>query len=235
MASRWKRVVLVGLGLAVLLALAYGLKRAGLEDADKWASVLALFVALIGLAAGFSRRRESSASAEAAFKTVLTLTEDELDSRRDRFNQRDIYDGPCLILSRHSGLALDAKFDSAAGGHTTLWPAHAAPWQQWRIRRSGDFNVEIVSEASGLLLTTMRAGGDWAEVWLDDKCASDWSSSWLLRPTEDRVAFVIENASSTHALDSGWKLEDHRSGDPHVWSTNWEPWQQWLVVRLPLR
>ncbi|MFF5075817.1 DUF6308 family protein [Actinoplanes sp. NPDC000266] len=53
----------------------------------------------------------------------------------------------------------------------------------------------------------MRAGGDWTDVWLDDKRASDWSTSWQLRPTDDRAAFVIENAHSSHALDPGWKAE----------------------------
>lgn len=169
-----------------------------------------------------------------AFGFGVSLTSDEVASLSRRFKRNEIYAGPCLILNRHSGLALDAKVEAGVGGHTTLWPAHAAPWQQWRIRKTRGEEVQIVSESSKLLLTTMRAGGNWTEVWLHDNPASDWSTNWKLRPSEDKVAFVIENATSTHALDPGWKREEHHSGDPHVWSTTWEPWQQWMVVRLPL-
>lgn len=235
MASQWKRIVLVGLSVTVLFGLAYGLRTAGLEDADRWASVLALFVTLTVLIVNQLRPREDTASAAAVSAAVVALTSDELESRVDRFEQDEIYGGPCLILNRYSGLALDAQIDAGAGGHTTLWPPHAAPWQQWRLRRNVEGAVEITSESAGLQLTTMRAGGDWTGVWLDDKVASDWSALWQLRPTEDRVAFVIQNAHSSHALDAGRKLDEHRSGEPHIWSTNWEPWQQWLIVRLPLR
>ncbi|GAB3336084.1 hypothetical protein GCM10027452_09470 [Micromonospora halotolerans] len=169
-----------------------------------------------------------------AFGFGISLTADELASLADRFRRDPVYGGPCLILNRHSGLALDARTDATAGGHTTLWTAHAAPWQQWRIRRASRGNVQIISESSGLMLATMRAASDWGEVWLHDKPRPKWSTEWQLIPTDDRVAFVIENATSAHALDPGHIAADHQGVDPHVWSTHWEPWQQWMVVRLPL-
>ena len=72
-----------------------------------------------------------------AFGFGFTLTPEELASLADRFRRDPLLGGPCLILNRHSGLALDAKPDAEVGGHATLWPAHAAPWQQWRIRKAG--------------------------------------------------------------------------------------------------
>lgn len=169
-----------------------------------------------------------------AFGFGITLTADELASLADRFRRDPIYGGPCLILNRHSGLALDAKTDAAVGKHTTLWSAHAAPWQQWRIRKVGRGNVEIISEPSGLRLTTMRMAADWSEVWLHDKPRPDWSIEWRLIPTDDRAAFVIENGTSVHALDPGYVATDHHGVDPYVWSTHGAPWQQWMIVRLPL-
>ncbi|MFI7547400.1 hypothetical protein [Actinoplanes sp. NPDC049599] len=71
-------------------------------------------------------------------------------------------------------------------------------------------------------------------VWLDSKVRPDWSNQRRLKPTDDRVAFVIENAASVHALDPGHVAADHQGADPHVWSTHWEPYQQWMIVRLPL-
>jgi hypothetical protein len=152
-----------------------------------------------------------------------------------RFRRDPLSDGPCLLLNRHSGLALDARADPRVGDHSTLWSAHAAPWQQWRLREAGRGTVEIVSESSGLRLTTMAKPNDWGEVWLHRDRPSDWSGRWRLNPTEDRAAFQIQNATSPHSLDAGRDLaRQEENGDPHVWTGNWDPWQQWIVVRLPL-
>lgn len=137
-----------------------------------------------------------------------------------------------MILNRETGLALDAGPNTTSGGHNVLWQPHAGPWQQWRLRGVGGGEIEILSESSGLRLTTMAMPGDWGEVWLDRKQADDWSTRWRLRSTDDGVAFVIQNATSGQALDAGEKAESGR--DPHVWETHWAPWQQWIIVRLPL-
>lgn len=164
----------------------------------------------------------------------LEFTHDELTSLARRFRKNSIYDEPCMILNRANGLALDAGPDGKVGAHNILWSAHAGPWQQWRLKRAGD-GVEIVSESNGLWLTTMSQGIRWGETWLDNKVYHDWSRSWKLRSSEDRVAFAIENASSGFILDAGREPDKDNKYDPHVWpDNNWDPWQQWIILRLPL-
>lgn len=119
---------------------------------------------------------------------------------------------------------LDGKSDS--------WKAtHVGPWQQWRLRGTGGGEVEILSEHSGLRLTTMATPHDWADVWLDRKQRSDWSARWRLKAPDDGVVFLIQNTASSYALDAGEKAGNGR--DPHVWSSHWAPWQQWIIMRLP--
>lgn len=161
----------------------------------------------------------------------IKIRHEEIVALKRRFDRNPIYGGPCMILSRDTGLALDAGPDDKVGGHNVLWSAHAGPWQQWRLRQVGD-EVEIVSESSGLRLTTMARGSEWGEVWLHNKLNHDWSRRWRLKPTDDRVAFLIENAASGFALDAGEQAENGR--DPHLWHAHWPPWQQWIIVRLPL-
>jgi hypothetical protein len=161
----------------------------------------------------------------------ITIRHEEIVSLKRRFNRNPIYQGPCMILNRDTGLALDAGPDGKVGSHNVLWSAHAAPWQQWRLRRAGD-EVAIVSESNGLWFTTMATGYDWGEVWLHNKLSHDWSKRWRLKVSDDRVAFVIENAASGFALDAGAEAENGR--DPHLWPTHWAAWQQWIIVRLPL-
>jgi hypothetical protein len=91
----------------------------------------------------------------------VTFTQDELTSLRKRFNRSPLYKGPCLILSRDSGLALDAGANAKSGDHNVLWTPHAGPWQQWRLRGVAGGEVEILSESSGLRLTTMATPQDW--------------------------------------------------------------------------
>jgi hypothetical protein len=163
----------------------------------------------------------------------LTYTQDELTSLRGRFSRGPLYKGPCMILSRATGLALDCGPDGHSGKHNVLWTPHAGPWQQWRLRGIGAGQLEIVSEHTNLRLTTMAKGYDWGETWCDRKLHSDWSTKWRLKTSDDGVAFVIENASSGFALDAGRDATNGR--DPHVSETNWDPWQQWIILRLPLK
>ena len=110
----------------------------------------------------------------------LELTQADIAALRMRSNRSPLYKGPCLILNRDTGLALDAGPTAKAGDHTCLWAAHAAPWQQWRLRGVGGGQVEIVSESCQRRLTTMSAGFEWGETWLDRKDRKDWSSRWRL-------------------------------------------------------
>lgn len=162
----------------------------------------------------------------------ITIHDKDLVALKKIFDRNPIYGGPCLILNRANGLALDAGSESGVGAHNVLWPAHAAPWQQWRLRKSGD-EIEIVSESNGLWVTTMATGHKWGETWLHNQVHHDWSRRWKLKSTEDRAAFFIQNASSGFALDAGAQPDEENKHDPHVWPANTDPWQQWIIVRLP--
>ena len=66
---------------------------------------------------------------------------------RRRFSNNALFAGPCLIIERHNGLALDAGTDSPYNGtRPVTWTTHTAPWQQWRIRAAGGGAYRIVSE-----------------------------------------------------------------------------------------
>lgn len=86
-----------------------------------------------------------------------------------------------MILSRDTGLALDAGPNTKVGHHNVLWKPHAAPWQQWRFHGVGGGEVEILSESSGLRLTAMAKRQDWGQAWLDHKLANNWSARWRLK------------------------------------------------------
>jgi hypothetical protein len=147
-----------------------------------------------------------------------------------------------MVIDRWSGLALDSTPSPVHRTRPVLWTPHGLVWQQWRLERVRGELVRVVSEGSGLLLTTDRVAGDGSWVWLErDRDRND--QMWRLRPTEDRAAFVVETAISEHALDAGQNPRlpasggDHSISDPtspHMWGTHWAPWQQWMIVRLPL-
>ncbi|MFG2045247.1 RICIN domain-containing protein [Dactylosporangium sp. NPDC048998] len=166
------------------------------------------------------------------------------ESIRRRFTDRTIFGGPCLLIDRRWGLALDATTDPRHGTRPVLWTPHAAPWQQWRIKRARGETVRIVSEHGGMVLTTDAAPktGDGSWVWLENDQRRD-SQQWKIKPTDDRVAFLVQANQSEYALDARTDtkvpaVEPHGSVDdptpPILWSTHREPWQQWLIVRLPL-
>ncbi|OHV28612.1 hypothetical protein BCD49_37790 [Pseudofrankia sp. EUN1h] len=163
----------------------------------------------------------------------IELTQDDLSALKGRFTRNPLYRGPCLIINRDTGLALDAHPDAKPGGHTCLWQPHAAPWQQWRLHGTGGGTIEIISESSGLYLTAMAEGHEWGETWLHDTVKPGWSRQWRIKNTDDGVAFAIQNATSGYALDAGQHAEN--LSDPHLWpTTHWDPWQQWIIARLPL-
>lgn len=163
----------------------------------------------------------------------ISISEDQLRSLQSRFNRNPLYKGPCMIVNRDKGLSLDSGLEAKSGDHSVLWSPHAAPWQQWRLNSVGGGIIEIVSESSGLRLTTMARQHGWGEVWLDDKAKAGWSTRWRLRAADDGAAFVIQNADSGAALDAGQNAQNGK--DPGVWhETHWAAWQQWVIMRLPL-
>ena len=100
-----------------------------------------------------------------------------------------------------------------------------------------------MSEHSGTVLSTDQRAGNQSWVWLEKDHERD-EQRWRLAPTEDKVAFVIETAKSSYAIDATKHprlpaSEEARSisdpTEPQMWETHSAAWQQWLVVRLPLR
>ncbi|GGM27026.1 RICIN domain-containing protein [Dactylosporangium sucinum] len=158
------------------------------------------------------------------------------------FADATIFGGPCLLIDRRWGLALDATREPGERTRPVLWTPHAAPWQQWRIQRAGGGTVRIASEHGGLVLTTDDPAGDRSWVWLATDEGHD-HQRWRLAPTDDRVACIIEAKRSAHALDARTDTKvpavepDGSVADPTppiLYSTHWRPWQQWLILRVPL-
>ncbi|WFE62908.1 RICIN domain-containing protein [Micromonospora sp. WMMD714] len=172
----------------------------------------------------------------------MTLSQKEWASLKRRFRADELFGGPCLLIDRRWGLALDATTEPQERTRPVLWTPHAAPWQQWRIRKVGRDAVKIVSEHGGKALTTDGHAGDRSWVWLETDRNLD-SQRWRMTPTDDRVAFLIEANRSAYALDARTDTKvpavakDGSIANPTppiLWSTHWEAWQQWLIVRVPL-
>ena len=171
------------------------------------------------------------------------LSEKALRSLRERFSRRTLYGGPCMLVERHSGLALDSTTGPEHKSRPVLWTPHGLQWQQWRIQSSGRGLYKIASEMNGMVLTTDVTPSDGSRVWLErDRDRDD--QLWRLIPSHDRAAFVVESMRSEHSLDSTpdpkvpAATSERDVSDPTsplLWTTHWRAWQQWLVVRLPLR
>jgi hypothetical protein len=180
-------------------------------------------------------RKGSSAAVKNSSRP--TTPDDSVKSPDDyvKSSEEALFHGPCLIIDRNTGLALDATQGAVRGTNPLLWTPHAPPWQQWRLQRIGGPRlpsglVRIVSEPTKLVLTKMERPHDWSPVWLEEQGGQ--AQQWRLMKTEDGAAFVIEHAGSRHSLDTG---AHGKNGDkPHLWSTHWESWQQWMICRLPL-
>lgn len=177
----------------------------------------------------------------------VMLQQSEVESLVNRFSRRPLYGGPCLLIDRYSGLALDATPDPSPppgqGTRPVLWTVHGLPWQQWRIEPMPGGLARIRSAHSGLVLTTDEMAGNRSWVWLDKKRDLP-NQAWRLEPTEDRAAFVVETARSSHSLDATTDLQVPACGPtrsvaapthPILWQTHFEAQQQWVIARLPLR
>lgn len=149
-----------------------------------------------------------------------------------RFSRPSILGSPCLIIDRDTGLALDAGTDPGHRTRPVLWAVHAAPWQQWRIKKAGNGFFNIISEHGGLALTTDVPTENKAWMWLEALRGRD-SQLWRITPTEDSVAYAIETKRSDHALDTGIGAINGTS--PIMWATHWEAQQQWIICRLSLK
>ncbi len=165
-----------------------------------------------------------------------------LGSLATRFSRRTLYGGPCMLIDRHTGLALDSTTEPRHRTRPVLWTPHGLPWQQWRIVRVKRGIYKILSEHGDLALSTDHAAGDGSWVWLE-KYRDREDQLWRLEATEDHTAFVVETKRSAHSLDATLDpripaaAEDGWIGDPSspiLWETHSQAWQQWVIVRLPL-
>lgn len=173
---------------------------------------------------------------------TLGLSQEMIRSMAERFSRKRLFGGPCLIISRHSGLALDSTTAPQTRTRPVLWTPHALPWQQWRITPVRKGRYSIVSEHAGRVLTTDERVGDKSWVWLERDCARP-EQSWRLIPTEDSLAFVIEASHAEVSLDATVdpKIPAAEEGGtvaeptPAVmYSTHGGPCQQWMILRLPM-
>ena len=171
----------------------------------------------------------------------ITLSASETDNLKERFNRRSLY-GPCMIIDRWSGLAMDSTPDPKHQTRPVLWTVHALPWQQWRIKKVRDNMVKITSEHGGLALTTDQQVGDGSWLWLEEDIGLD-SQLWRLHPTRDHGAFAIYSCRSAYALDATRAPNLPAAGENHdidnptapiMWTNDWRSWQQWVITRLPL-
>lgn len=118
----------------------------------------------------------------------------------ERFSRRRLFGGPCLIINRHSGLALDSTTSPQARSRPVLWTPHALPWQQWRIVAAGQGRCKVVSEHAQRVLTTDPSARDGSWVWLERDCNRP-EQTWKLTRTEDSLGFLVEAARSEVGLD----------------------------------
>ena len=115
------------------------------------------------------------------------LTREDFISIQHRATRSALFHGPCLLLNRQNGLALDARADAHPGTNPIIWSAHAAPWQQWRLETVGTRRARIISEPTKLVLTPAGEPWDWSPVSLQ-QLRNDDSQAWRLRePTTESL------------------------------------------------
>jgi hypothetical protein len=163
----------------------------------------------------------------------VRFTKEQVAAAHSRLRRKPLYGGPCLLVERASGRALDVTPDAKPGERAVLWTVHGGPWQRWNIRPVGGGQVQFVSEHRSLALTAVGTPGDWSPVRLEEPTAGDRHQRWRLRPTDDGAAFLIESVMSPHALDATDAPENLTV--PQLWSSHWAEWQQWVIARLPIR
>ncbi|MFT7840697.1 RICIN domain-containing protein [Saccharothrix sp. BKS2] len=161
----------------------------------------------------------------------VDFTSSEVAAIRQRLRRGPLHSGPCLIIERQSGLALDSTQEPHEGSSPVFYGTHGLPWQHWRIKPAGRGTFTITSATGDLALSAPRRPEDWSPVHLRRPNSSN-EQRWRLHPTDDGSAFLIESAVSPHALDATQQPE--RLASPHLWSTHWKAWQQWIICRLPM-
>jgi hypothetical protein len=105
------------------------------------------------------------------------------------------------------------------------------PWQRWLVERQRSGFSKIQSDAFGLYLQRDAKPTDGSEVTLAEAYSAN-TQLWALRPTEDETAFVVAASTGNFVLDG--TTGDGLRTAPRLRTASGAPWQQWLIVRLPL-
>lgn len=157
------------------------------------------------------------------------------------WNGRSRFSGPCLVIDRWSGLALDATVEPQRQTQPVLWTVHGEPWQRWRLVRLRNKRVLLMSDHGGLVLTTDSPPGDRSWVWLDSYRGYE-QQEWNVTPSDDGCAFQIESATSAYALDARDHPRIPATGEDHAIADPSSPvmmrnanrrTQEWTIARLP--
>lgn len=163
---------------------------------------------------------------------VLVFEFDTNDYVRFQRDRSVLSGGPCLVLCRQWGRALEVGQTARSGVQPWVWDTHGLPWQQWLIEPARDRDTyRFCSVASGLDLTA-EGTDDWSPIRLRKRRGEDASQLWRLLPSDDGAAFAIENVHSGRAIDA--TREPHNETKPHQSELHWGAWQQWVIARLPV-
>jgi hypothetical protein len=144
------------------------------------------------------------------------------DDIRTVFRRKSKASGPCLIINRACGLAIDTAFGVDLGVSAHMWPPHGLRHQLWELRPSGTAGeVVIVSVANGLALdaTTPTTGDIKPVMW--EVHREPWQR-WRLEDSPDGIGYLIQSVHNRRYLTVN---EDGQAG--------WEPWFEERHARLP--
>lgn len=159
----------------------------------------------------------------------LRLTDEERARFAARF-RRSVLDGPCIIVARGPGLALDIGWDQEAGWSPWFWETHALTPQQWTLERVAQPDVYTITHVgSGLRLQAPEGTRGQPTV---ARRRDTKRQRWQVVPTDDRTAFLLRSSATGAVLDA--TQDPARGSHPVVWDEHWEPWQQWVIARLPM-
>lgn len=170
------------------------------------------------------RDRQISAEIGLPFLKIGTNDVGAFFRRRERR-----FNGPFLIISVSSGLALDTALESTDGSHPHLWGPHGQPHQLWSLEPTGyGSEVHIVSASNNLLLDGQApVTGHHPRMRGRSESDAAWQR-WHVLPAPGRRAHRIINAGTGYALDSP------RDAEARTWPVLWEPHegenQQWLLA-----
>ncbi|MGW0936811.1 RICIN domain-containing protein [Streptomyces sp. NPDC002666] len=157
----------------------------------------------------------------------LKITTNDVGALFKRRRRSITEDGPFLIISVDSGLALDTAFRHEDGSHPHLWAAHGNAHQLWRLIPSGHpGEVRILSQSNNLFLDGRGSHeGDHPQMRAE---ANEPRQRWRLKPAPGRRAHYLENVATGLVLDRPHEAKN--ATWPVLWSENGGENQHWLLT-----